>query len=72
MNRRELLIGTGAVLVAAAARADKPKTAPAAASGSSLTDAAADCIKKGEACLAHCMTMLGSGDTSMSGCARAP
>ncbi len=78
MNRRELLIGTGAVLVASAARGDKPKpaTAPPGAHehhtmASPLTDAAVDCVKKGQACLAHCLTLLGSGDTSLTACAKA-
>lgn len=29
-----------------------------------------DCIKLGEACLAHCLYLLGSGDTTMVGCAQ--
>jgi Cys-rich four helix bundle protein (predicted Tat secretion target) len=77
MNRRELLIGSGAVLVAAAAQAQKNK-AVAPATGhehhggpAPLVDAAADCIKKGQSCLAHCLTLLGTGDTSMTSCAKA-
>jgi Cys-rich four helix bundle protein (predicted Tat secretion target) len=35
-----------------------------------VADAALDCLAKGNACVAHCLGMLGSGDTSMLGCAR--
>lgn len=31
-------------------------------------DAATDCAKKGEICIAHCQEMLASGDKSMAGC----
>lgn len=31
-------------------------------------DAAADCAKKGEICIAHCQEMLATGDKSMAGC----
>ena len=36
-----------------------------------LGDAVAGCLAKGNACLAHCLALLGSGDTSMAGCAHA-
>ncbi|MBL8611500.1 MAG: four-helix bundle copper-binding protein [Myxococcales bacterium] len=35
-----------------------------------LVDAAADCIKRGEACLAHCIALLSAGDKEMADCAR--
>jgi len=35
-----------------------------------LADAAQGCIAKGEACLAHCLMMFASGDTSMGGCGK--
>jgi len=34
-----------------------------------LFDAAQACLAKGRACLAHCIGLLGSGDSSMAGCA---
>ena len=37
----------------------------------SLISAAADCVVKGQACLAHCLVLLGDGDKSMAGCAKA-
>ena len=67
MNRRELLVGAGALAVAAAAHA-APKDKPAE-SANPLLDAALDCQKKAEACLTHCLTMLGNGDSSMAACA---
>ena len=36
-----------------------------------MFEAAHDCIKKGDACIAHCLPMLAAGDTSMGECARA-
>ncbi|HEY7645937.1 MAG TPA: four-helix bundle copper-binding protein [Hyphomicrobiales bacterium] len=35
-----------------------------------LIDAAALCTARGEVCLNHCMTLLGTGDTSMKDCIR--
>jgi Cys-rich four helix bundle protein (predicted Tat secretion target) len=31
-------------------------------------DAAAECAKKGELCIAHCQGVLAAGDTTMAGC----
>lgn len=36
-----------------------------------LVDAAQGCATKGEACIAHCLSMFASGDASMGGCAKA-
>ncbi len=36
-----------------------------------LAEAAGECIKKGEACLAHCIALLSSGDKDMADCAHA-
>lgn len=36
-----------------------------------LEEAAFECVKRGQACLTHCIALLGSGDTSMAGCAAA-
>lgn len=36
----------------------------------SLVDSSADCLKTGEACLAHCITLLSQGDKEMAACAQ--
>ena len=36
-----------------------------------LLEAAHACLAKGQACIAHCLGMLASGDTSMGGCGKA-
>jgi Cys-rich four helix bundle protein (predicted Tat secretion target) len=36
-----------------------------------LADAAGACASKGAACVAHCLALLGRGDTSVAGCAQA-
>ena len=36
-----------------------------------LLDVVHGCLAKGEACVAHCLSMFASGDTSMGGCAKA-
>lgn len=35
-----------------------------------LIAASADCLKVGEACLAHCLYLLGNGDKEMAACAQ--
>lgn len=35
-----------------------------------VIDAALDCVKRGEICLSHCITLLGQGDTSLKDCIR--
>lgn len=35
-----------------------------------LIAASADCLKTGEACLAHCIYLLGNGDKAMAACAQ--
>jgi Cys-rich four helix bundle protein (predicted Tat secretion target) len=77
MKRRDVLAGAGTLLIAALAKAAPTATAKTTgehhhdAGASPLTDAAADCLKKGEACEEHCFALLGSGDTTMVGCATA-
>jgi Cys-rich four helix bundle protein (predicted Tat secretion target) len=73
MNRREVLVGAGALALAAVAKA-APKDKPAEThhhdtAAQPLVDASVDCLKKGEVCQQHCFALLGSGDTSMSACA---
>lgn len=35
-----------------------------------LIDSTAGCVTKGEACMAHCLVLLGQGDKTMAGCAQ--
>lgn len=37
---------------------------------SGVIDSSSDCLKTGEACLAHCLVLLGQGDKEMVGCAQ--
>ncbi|MCB1907073.1 MAG: Csp1 family four helix bundle copper storage protein [Rhodocyclaceae bacterium] len=36
----------------------------------SLVDAAGACVARAEACLAHCLVLMGDGDTAIAACAR--
>ena len=77
MERRDVL------KTAAAAVAGAMSTAALAAAGhehhdhggmamrnAALIAASADCVKTGEACLAHCIYLMGNGDKSMAACAQ--
>lgn len=81
MERREVLKGTG--LMALAALGGKAMAAEhehhhehmhaahaAAGLHQALLKAASDCVVKGQACLAHCLILLGDGDKAMAGCAK--
>lgn len=35
-----------------------------------VASTAAECIKTGQVCIDHCLSLLGQGDTSIAGCAR--
>ncbi len=83
MERREMLGGIGALVTAALAgeALAQSSKAPAASAGGHhhhgtsantelLIDAINDCINKGEACMAHCLVLLGGGDKSVAGCAK--
>ncbi len=75
MIRRDALLNSGAVLLAAASSAalsqehDHSKMGHGGAN-QTLIAAAADCVVKGQACLAHCLVLLAEGDKSMGGCAK--
>jgi Cys-rich four helix bundle protein (predicted Tat secretion target) len=72
MKRRDVLVGASALALAAVAKAAPPKPGEAHHHESGalpLVDASADCLKKGEVCEQHCLTLLGSGDTTMASCA---
>lgn len=71
ITRRDLMVAGAAVVGAHAATArgaDAPP--PAGASTQAFAKAAADCVRIGEACLQHCLTLLGKGDTSLADCAQ--
>lgn len=69
-RRLDLLVGTG--------RRRRGPQRPHAAAGlvaapavnGKLIDAASDCIKAGQARIAHCMASFAAGDTSLVACAR--
>jgi Cys-rich four helix bundle protein (predicted Tat secretion target) len=74
MNRRDVLVGAGALALAAVAKAAPTKDKPVEAhhhdaANQPLVDASVDCLKKGEACEQHCFALLGGGDASMAACA---
>lgn len=78
MDRRSLFQGAGAMamtaLAGAALAADDPHAHHHMHGGGSknqeLISAASDCITKGEACMAHCLVLLGDGEKEMAACAQ--
>ena len=77
MNRREMLLGgmalAGAALVGSAQAAEHDHGMHEhhhAAGSAALAASAADCVLKGEACLSHCLVLLGEGDKAMAECAQ--
>ena len=71
ITRRDLMVA-GAAAVAAHAAAARGADAPAPAAGPAqvFARAAAECVRTGEACLQHCLTLLSKGDTSLADCAQ--
>jgi len=75
MNRRDLMLGAvgaaavGVAMRAGAAESATPPAAATAAGHQALIDAAFACIKVGQACQQHCLTLLSTGDTSLAECA---
>jgi Cys-rich four helix bundle protein (predicted Tat secretion target) len=77
MERREMLGAIGALAMAGVAT---PAAAQqhdhthhhghAANKFAALGAAAGDCVVKGDACLAHCLVLLGDGDKPMAECAK--
>jgi Cys-rich four helix bundle protein (predicted Tat secretion target) len=45
-------------------------SADAAPANTKLVNAASDCVKSGQACLAHCLQSFAAGDTSLAACAK--
>lgn len=73
LNRRELLAGAGALMVAGApeiALADHhTEAAPPAKANGDLIAASLACIETGDACVAHCLAQFKKGDTTLADCA---
>lgn len=74
MDRREMLLGTAAVALAAAgnmafAEGHDHQHMHHAAKNQGLIDAAFDCVQKGQVCIRHCLDLLGQGDREMAACA---
>ena len=76
VNRRELFVTAGAVLAAGTARAadmpmDHDHMHMMHGSGANpLIDAASNCVKAGQACTAHCLSLFLSGDVSTAACVK--
>ena len=77
MNRRDAFIGSGAALMTVASglamaqeHAHHNHAAMHGGPNPTLIAAVADCVVKGQACLAHCLVLLGDGDKAMTGCAK--
>ena len=75
MERREMLktvlaAAVGAISTAALAADHDHHNHGASSRNAGLIAASADCLKTGEACLAHCIYLLGNGDKSMAACAQ--
>ncbi len=83
MNRREILQGSAAFSIAAVAGMARAASKPAKERGheamhhhdsgpgyGELAHAATHCVMFGEACIDHCLTLLGEGDKEMAACAK--
>jgi Cys-rich four helix bundle protein (predicted Tat secretion target) len=78
MNRRELLLGglamAGTALAGRAVAAEHNHEVMAQhhhdAPYAALALATSDCLQKGQACLSHCLVLLGQGDKDMAACAQ--
>jgi Cys-rich four helix bundle protein (predicted Tat secretion target) len=86
MHRRDLIEGAGLIALATVAAQAAAQTTPqnvpqtaadphahhhhGASGPSALTKAANDCVATGDACLAHCLVLLGQGEKDMAGCAQ--
>lgn len=80
MDRREVLLGAGALAAAAATSAlaaDKADAGhehhhhhPTGARNQKLLESATHCVMAGEICLDHCHDLLSEGDKAMGACAK--
>lgn len=74
LTRRELLMGTGAMLAAAGvpnAFAESGHHHGVHGKNTDVIESNLHCIRDGEACLAHCLGLFKKGDTSVADCADA-
>lgn len=78
MNRRELLVGAAAMAAAvtagnAAAQAQKHEHKHEHGGPSkrnkALIKSTGECVEAGQACLHHCLVLMGQGDKSLASCA---
>jgi len=70
MNRRQVLSGVGFLAVAAGTAEQGRSQTSAGVPNKAVVAASSDCVNKGEACLAHCLELLGTGDKSMAACSK--
>ncbi len=72
MDRRHLLMATGAAFAATAltARADEHEHHGHHGAASPLVASATHCVETANVCLAHCLDRLADGDKTMANCAR--
>lgn len=77
MDRRAFLGSAGLMALSAAASAvaaEAPADAHAhhhhAGAYPAVAATAGDCVKYGQVCIDHCLSLLGNGDKSLAGCAR--
>jgi Cys-rich four helix bundle protein (predicted Tat secretion target) len=76
MNRRDLFTHAGAFLLAAGSNAlfardmAHDHSHMHATPLQKLVTASADCVAIGQACIAHCLVLLGDGDKVMAECAK--
>jgi Cys-rich four helix bundle protein (predicted Tat secretion target) len=76
LQRRDLVLGSGAILAGLATRAVAATTgheghgAAHGGKGGALLREASDCVRVGEVCLDHCFQILATGDTSIAECGR--
>jgi Cys-rich four helix bundle protein (predicted Tat secretion target) len=79
LSRRAVVaasLAAGLVLPATRARAEMMTGSEhhhhgGAASHQGLIDTALACVNRGEVCIAHCLDLLGQGDTSLADCSKA-
>jgi len=75
MERRDVLLGMGAVALAAVARGAAAADEHAAhhhhgGAYGKLAGAASECRMAAQVCVDHCLELLGQGDKSLAACAR--
>lgn len=76
MNRRELLVGAAAIAAAATAggafaekHEHKHSHGGTSKRNKALIKSSGECVETGQACLHHCLVLMGEGDKSLAACA---